>query len=160
MCTSVPHAPAYDVRYEFSNVRVYYTPAAIGTQFAADLTYTADGCTAKYKVAAVTPMVSCGASAALGDAGAADAMVADGDLADDDAGVAADGGEIGDAGEVMDAGAVADAGEACPPPAPPSGPAEPDDSLCVNAGINPDFAVACDPVAMMCALEKDVPSLR
>ena len=38
MCTSAPAAPAYDVSYAFSNVRVYYTPAAIGTQFAADLT--------------------------------------------------------------------------------------------------------------------------
>jgi hypothetical protein len=160
MCTSVPEAPAYDVRYEFSNVRVYYTPAAIGTQFAADLTYTADGCTAKYKVAAVTPMVSCGVPAPLEDAGIADATVADAEAADDDSGVAADGGEVADAGEVMDAGEVVDAGEACPAPEPPAGPPEPDDSLCVNAGINPDFAVACDPVAMMCALKEEVPSLQ
>jgi hypothetical protein len=151
MCTSVPEAPAYDVRYEFSNVRVYYTPAAIGTQFAADLRYTADGCTARYKVAAVTPMVSCGVAGPLEDAGF-DAASADADLSEDDAGVAADG------GDVADAGAAPDAGEACPPPEPPTGPAEPDDSLCENAGINPDFAVACDPVAMMCALQKEVPS--
>jgi hypothetical protein len=153
MCTSVPDAPAYDVRYEFSNLRVYYTAAAIGTQFAADLTYTADGCTAKYKVAAVTPMVSCGVATPLEDAGF-DATIADASADEDDAGVAADG------GEAADAGTAPDAGEACPPPEPPTGPPEPDDSLCESAGINPDFAVECDPVAMICALKKEVPSLQ
>lgn len=149
MCTSVPDAPAYDLRYEFSNVRVYYTPSAIGTQFAADLTYTADGCTAKYKVTAVYPMVACGVPTPLEDAGAMDAAVVDAAVDDDsDAGVAADG------------GAVEDAGEACPPPEPPTGPPVADDSLCENAGINPDFAVSCDPDTLMCALRKGVPSLR
>jgi hypothetical protein len=147
MCTSVPDAPAYDVRYEFSNVRVYYTPSAIGTQFGADLTYTADGCTAKYKVAAVYPMVSCGVPTPLEDAGSRGA--GDAELPDDeDGGVAADG------------GTDVDAGEACPPPEPPSGPPVADDSLCENAGINPDFAVSCDPEALMCALKRGVPSLR
>lgn len=145
MCTSAPDAPAYDVRYEFSNVRVYYTPAAIGTRFAADLTYAADGCTARYKVAAVYPMVSCGVPTPLEDAGAMDAAAAADAEASDDAGAAADG------------GMAEDAGEACPPPEPPSGPPVPDDSLCENAGINPDFAVSCDPETLMCALRKGVP---
>jgi hypothetical protein len=157
MCTSVPDAPAYDVRYEFSNLRVYYTPAAIGTQFAADLTYTADGCTARYTVAAVYPMVSCGVPTPLEDAGVVDAA-SELDAAADDA-------EVLDASEPADAaaadgGAAEDAGEACPPPEPPSGPPVPDDSSCENVGINPDFAVACDPDTLMCALKKGVPSLR
>jgi hypothetical protein len=170
MCTTAPAAPEYDVSYAFSNVRVYYTPAAIGTQLAADLTYTQAGCVAKYRVTAVYPMVSCGAPTALEDAGASlDASLSDDAGPDaatdaasdaampvDDAGSGAD----PDASATADAGVAADAGEPCPPPEPPSGPPVPDDSLCENAGINPDFAVECDPAAMMCVLKNDAPSLR
>ena len=76
MCTTAPAAPAYDVSYAFSNVRVYYTPAAIGTQFAADLTYTQGDCEAKYRVSAVYPMVSC-AAAIVHDGGGGDGGVAE-----------------------------------------------------------------------------------
>jgi hypothetical protein len=51
--------PALDLSYTFSNVRVYVTPALTGLQFAADLTYRSGACTAKYKVKAVSPAVSC-----------------------------------------------------------------------------------------------------
>lgn len=54
-----PEQPAIDLQYAFSNVRVYTTAAAVGTQFAADLTLTQDGCTAKYEVAALYPYVAC-----------------------------------------------------------------------------------------------------
>lgn len=139
-CTTAPEAPAYDIKYEFSRVRVYYTPSAIGTQFEADLTYTQDDCVAKYRVAAVFPMVSCAATPAV------------------DAGMpAADAGAV-DAGEV-DASA-ADGGVVCPPPPPPGPDPSPDDSLCENAGINPDFALSCDPATMMCVLAKAAPSLK
>jgi hypothetical protein len=151
MCSVAPEAPEYDLGYEFSNVRVYYTPSAIGTQFAADLTYTQAGCVAKYRVQAVYPMVSCAAPRPAEDAGPIeDAAVSDAAPGDDDAGVELDAG--------ADAGA--DAGEPCPPPEPPPGPADPDDSLCQNAGINPDFAVVCDPASMMCVLENKPPSLK
>ena len=53
--------PATSVKYEWSNVRVYDTAAATGTQFTADLAYTQDGCTAQYHVFAVYPAVSCDA---------------------------------------------------------------------------------------------------
>lgn len=151
-CTTAPAAPEYDVSYAFSNVRVYYTPAAIGTQFAANLTYTQAGCVAKYKVTALYPMVSCGAHAPQQDAGASlDASMPDAATMLDD----------GAAGETdPDAGVTADAGEPCPPPEPSSGPQGPDDSLCENAGINPDFAVVCDPTARMCVLKNDAPSLE
>jgi hypothetical protein len=142
MCTSAPDAPEYDLEYEFSHVRVYYTPAAIGTQFSADLTYTVAGCVATYKVSAVYPIVPCGTSTPLEDAGPDAAADSDPAPLDPDAAVAADG------------------GEPCPPPDPPSGPPVPDDSLCANAGINPDFAVVCDPAAMMCVLSKRSPSLK
>jgi len=169
MCTIAPPAPAVDVSYAFSNVRVYFTPAAIGTQFTADLTYTQADCVAKYRVAAVYPIVSCGAPTPLEDVGASDAETdaAGLDAAASDAETPLDAAVSDiDAGDVaapdadVDSGTTADAGEPCPPPEPPAGPSVPDDSLCEGAGINPDFAVKCDPVAMMCVLAKNAPSLK
>lgn len=141
MCTTAPEQPEIDVRYEFSNVRVYYTAAAIGTQFSADLTYTNAGCVAKYKVVAVTPMVLCGVPV---DAGAPDEEPSEGPQ---DAAAPDDGMDGEDAG--------------CPPAEsePPPEPMEPDDSLCVNVGINPDFQVECDPQALMCVIAGRAPSL-
>ncbi|AUX20216.1 MlpA protein [Sorangium cellulosum] len=52
--------PATNIRYEWSNVRVYVTAALPGTQMTADLTYTKDGCTASYSVVGLAPAVSCG----------------------------------------------------------------------------------------------------
>jgi hypothetical protein len=51
--------PAQDVKYVWSNVRVVVSAAVLGTELAADLTYTANGCTAQYRVWAVSPAVSC-----------------------------------------------------------------------------------------------------
>lgn len=121
-CTTAPEAPAYDIKYEFSRVRIYYTPAAIGTQLAADLTYTQDDCVARYRVSAVYPMVPCAA-----------------------------------ASEPVDD--AADGGAACPSPDPETAPM-PDDMLCENAGINPDFALSCDATDLMCVLAKPPPSLK
>lgn len=50
---------ATSVRYEWSNVRVYVTPEAYGTQFSADLTRTVDGVACGYKVIAMYPYVDC-----------------------------------------------------------------------------------------------------
>jgi hypothetical protein len=55
-----PALPAVDVRYDWSNVRFYVTPAILGTQFSAELTYTRNGCTARYKVSGLYPAISCG----------------------------------------------------------------------------------------------------
>ena len=143
MCTTAPEQPEIDVRYEFSNVRVYYTAAAIGTQFSADLTYTNAGCVAKYKVVAVTPMVPCGLPI---DAGAPEEEEPSEEPQDAAA-----------SEDVMD-----DQDAGCPPPDEPEpepGPMMPDDSLCVNAGINPDFQVECDPQALMCVIAGRAPSL-
>ena len=57
--TETPEQPATSRKYEWSNVHVYVTAAATGTQFAADLTYTEDGCSAKYHVLAVYPAATC-----------------------------------------------------------------------------------------------------
>ena len=144
-CITAPAAPAYDVSYTFSNVRVYYTPAAIGTQFAADLTYTQGDCTARYEVSAVYPMVSCAALG--GDAGVPDAAAPTGPTGmDEEDASAAEGDGSADA--------------SCPPAEPAPGPTVADDALCEGAGINPDFALTCDPVAQMCVLKKEPPSLK
>jgi hypothetical protein len=51
--------PAVDLKYEWTNVRIYVSAAAIGTEFTADLKYTQDGCIATYKVTALYPSVGC-----------------------------------------------------------------------------------------------------
>jgi hypothetical protein len=56
--TNGPQA-ATDVKYAWSNVRVYVTPAQIGVQLTGELTFTQDGCTASYHVAGLWPNVSC-----------------------------------------------------------------------------------------------------
>jgi hypothetical protein len=56
---AIDTAPATDVRYAWSNVRVRVTPAYPGTQMAADLTITQDGCSAAYKVLGLWPAVGC-----------------------------------------------------------------------------------------------------
>jgi hypothetical protein len=52
--------PGLSLTYAWSNVRIYNTPDIPGTLFAADLTYTENGCTAEYKVKGIWPVVSCG----------------------------------------------------------------------------------------------------
>lgn len=59
-----PGAPATNVKTEFSNVKVYVTAAAPGTQFVADMKYSEniDGvsCEATYKLVGIWPVVDCG----------------------------------------------------------------------------------------------------
>jgi hypothetical protein len=155
MCMTTPAMPAVDIEYKFSDVRVYTTAAALGTQLSAKLTYTKDGCTAKYNVRAVYPAVPCGAPASPPGDASMPAMTS----ADEDAGAAA-------------AGADEDGG--CPPamPAmPPPGPMVADVSLCsaeadpahgrpLGSGLSPDYAIRCDPDLLLCVLKHDVPSLR
>jgi hypothetical protein len=58
MPTLSPYQPD-DVGYTWTNVNVYVTAAAQGTQFSADTTYTENGCTASYHVIGMWPAVSC-----------------------------------------------------------------------------------------------------
>lgn len=51
--------PAQSFRYGWSNLRIYNTPGIPGTQFAADLSYSENGCTAEYTVKGIWPVVSC-----------------------------------------------------------------------------------------------------
>jgi hypothetical protein len=55
----IPEQPPLDVSYEWSNVRVYVTPADVGTQWAADLTYKFNGCVAKYTAVGVNVHEEC-----------------------------------------------------------------------------------------------------
>jgi hypothetical protein len=50
---------ARNVSYEWSNLRIYNTPQIPGTQFVANLRYSNNGCTAKYKVKGIWPVVDC-----------------------------------------------------------------------------------------------------
>jgi hypothetical protein len=54
-----PAQAAQNITYEWSNLRVYYTPEIPGTQFVAELRYTENGCTAEYNVKGIWPVVSC-----------------------------------------------------------------------------------------------------
>jgi hypothetical protein len=51
--------PATSLAYQWSNFRLAVSAGAQGMQWAADLTYTRDGCSASYRVRAVAPAVSC-----------------------------------------------------------------------------------------------------
>jgi len=53
---------AATVTYAISNVKFLATAEAPGSQFGADLAYTAGGCTANYKVVGVWPAIACNAS--------------------------------------------------------------------------------------------------
>jgi hypothetical protein len=168
--------PAHDARYEWSNVRVYVTAAANGTQFSADLKYSLDGCSAQFKVTALYPSVSCAGFPVV------DMNPATGDDAGQDSGLFADGGLGGMDAEVdpdattgEDSSVEEDSGEFVPPegcdPLQPAGP-DPivDETLCSQdapmtggpsgSNINPDFMVQCDPQQLRCVLSADPPSLR
>ncbi|XXX79073.1 hypothetical protein WMF30_09895 [Sorangium sp. So ce134] len=51
--------PEVDIRYAWSNLRIYVTAAYPGTQIVGDLTYTKDGCSASYGVVGLYPAVEC-----------------------------------------------------------------------------------------------------
>lgn len=61
---SLPSAPAKEVRYEWSNLKVRVTPETVGTAFVADLAYTSGDCGATYAVWAVAPAIRCATSPA------------------------------------------------------------------------------------------------
>jgi hypothetical protein len=140
-CTTepaMPAQPAVDIGYKWSNVRVVVTPDAIGTKLEADLTYTVDGCSAKYKVAAVWPAIECGSPVEGGNE-PDDSPPADDE--DDDAGTdpATDPGDAG-----------------CPVvvPEPPPPELEADDDICETQGAIPDLALSCDPSILRCVLDE------
>jgi len=54
-----PGVPATGITYTWSDVRLVVTPTVPGTRMTAELTYTENGCAAKYSVAAVWPAVRC-----------------------------------------------------------------------------------------------------
>lgn len=55
----VDATPATTVSYAWSNIKLYVTPAALGTQFDADLVLTTDNVACGYKVTGMYPYVDC-----------------------------------------------------------------------------------------------------
>src|SRR5262249_45001977 len=53
--------PATDIKYEWSNIRLYVTAAYPGTQMVGNLTYTdvTNSCSASYSVIGLWPQISC-----------------------------------------------------------------------------------------------------
>lgn len=149
-CMATPALPAVDIEYVWSDVRVYTTAAALGTQFSATLSYSKDGCTARYHVRAVYPSLSCAGTAPVPDGGQAEEDGGD-SSSPMDAAIASASDE--------DAGGEADA--ACPPaPAPTPAPVA-DATLCSpDNGLNPDLDVRCDPDLLLCVLKREPPALR
>jgi hypothetical protein len=62
----VPDQPATNVKYSWTNVRVYVSAAQTGNQTYADLAVTQDGCTISYHVSILVPRVLCGTTDATG----------------------------------------------------------------------------------------------
>lgn len=63
----MPGLDADNVKYEWSNFKVYVTAAAQGTQFSADLKYTENDCELQYHVVALWPAVSCAGDDGMGN---------------------------------------------------------------------------------------------
>ncbi len=70
------------VKYEWTDVKVYVTAAAQGTQFSGHLKYTEDACVAEYNVAGVWPSVDCSVEKEVDDGmgGTKTILVADASL--------------------------------------------------------------------------------
>jgi hypothetical protein len=116
--------PALDVRYEWSDVKLYTTAAALGTQLSATLRYSVNDCTAEYDVRAVWPATDC----TLYDI---------------------------DYNPILD-----DEGNLQPDPSACCPGSDLEKNHPYGSGINPDFAVHCDPELLLCVLDKAVPSLN
>ncbi len=59
LANEIEASPATTVSYAWSNVKLYVTSAALGTQFTADLTLTTDGVACGYRVLGMYPYVDC-----------------------------------------------------------------------------------------------------
>lgn len=55
-----PGQDAIHLKYEWKNLAFYVTPAALGTQFAGEVTVTTDGQACNYEAVGLYPAVSCG----------------------------------------------------------------------------------------------------
>jgi len=161
--------PATDVTYTWSNVRVYVTAAANGTELAASLKVEQDGCTAEYAVEGLYPAISCLVPPPMApppdmpppnpcaDAGAGSADA-------DDAGT--DGSAGDDAMAVTASDAAATEPEAQAPMLPMldetlcSAEADPAHGRPLGSGISPDVVTRCDPDLQLCVLAKAPPALK
>jgi hypothetical protein len=125
--STVPAIDPQTVKYEWSNVRLFVTASALGTQMVGDLTYTVDSCTATYRVTALFPSIGCAFdSSSVFDGGP---TIADPRMC----------GATSDLTHTVDV--------------PGFGPAP--NPLATGSGINPDFATHCDPNLLLCVLDRE-----
>jgi hypothetical protein len=145
--STVPAIDPQHVKYEWSKVRVYVTPAANGVQMIGELTYTVDACSTSYHVTALFPSIGCGFDTSKD--GPAGPLGID------------NGPTIPDPGMCLPSADEATCGAACGPghkvnymgvdlPNP----------LAFGSGINPDLAVRCDPTLLLCVLSKEPPAFK
>jgi hypothetical protein len=123
-----PEIPASTIKYEWTNLTMYVTAAAQGTQFTADLAYTQDACSADFRVRGIWPLVGCIKLDKDGNPAGKDGK----SLLDDD------GNPTGPF--------VPDDSLCCPDASLAAGRA-------VGSGINPDFPTKCDPTLLYCVLD-------
>jgi hypothetical protein len=133
--------PGQNIKYEWTSLRSYVTAAFVGTQLVGDLKYTItttadDGgagtpCESTYRVRALFPSYGCGFDTSA---------VIDGGPTIPDDGMCAAAADI--------THTVTYNGMTIPNP------------QAVGSGINPDLAVKCDPVLMLCVLTKEPPAFK
>ena len=133
-CNPDTQYPATDIKYEWSNIRLYVTAAYPGTQMVGDLTYTENDCTASYSVTGLWPVVSCRVVEVMKDA---------------------DGNPVCDAtGNPITTSKMDPA--LCDPVA------DPEHGRPTGSGINPDLKerVKCDDALGLCVLTEPPPELK
>jgi len=158
--TPAPAQVPVDVEYRWSNLQIYVTPANLGNQAEADLTF-ADAeadCTANYHVVMLWPAVSCQELDYFRSIGP-DPLNEPCDPCDPDPALC----EVG-CNPAEDSETCEDDGDCCeilgtcrPFPALCDG--EPDPQLPyelpAGSGISPDLRVVCDPTLLHCVLDGD-----
>jgi hypothetical protein len=129
-CTTAPAQDPVDVSYVFENVEIVASAQNYGTKLTADLTYTFNGCTAKYKVKAVYPAVACDAQSYPEPEPI----------------------ETDENGDPI-CPAPSEPLESLPNDDLCSPVANPELGLAAGSGISADFPVECDPVLLHCVLK-------
>src|SRR5262249_27511332 len=65
---SIAMTPKTHIKYDWSNVKIYVSASAIGTQMSGDLKLTQDACTATYHVTGLAGNVDCDDDSGCGPA--------------------------------------------------------------------------------------------
>jgi hypothetical protein len=128
MAMMIDPAPETTIKYKWSNVKFITQPLSNAIHFGADLERTVDGCTMKYKVSAINPVIFCGNGTKPKE---------------DEHGMVVPGETMPDP----------ESGEPDPAACKPSKAGEAEGS-----GLSPDYSYTCVPGILMCLPEKVFPS--